>query len=82
MMTKEELIHLQDYAANQARQLAMEATVAYDDSDGSIAVTVITRAGGGPPRSVRRSAKFRDRAQIEEFIDDAIQAARLAAEVR
>lgn len=64
-MTKEELIHLQDHATHQAGQFAMKATVTYDDSDGSIAVTVITRAGGGPPRSVRRSAKFTDRARAE-----------------
>ena len=84
-MTKEDLLYLQEYAANQAQQFALEATVAYDEGDGFITVTVITRAGGGVPRSVQRAkerAKFTDRAQAEEFIDYAIEAARGAGEVR
>ena len=53
----------------------VEATVSYDGDDGFITVEVITRAGGGQPRSIKRSARFQSRAQAEAFIDYAIGAA-------
>jgi hypothetical protein len=75
-MNEEDLNYLKTYAMRQARQLAKGATVSYDSGDGFITVEAITRAGDGQPRSVKRAAKYSDRAQAEAFIDDAIRAAR------
>jgi hypothetical protein len=59
-----------------AHQLAVETVVSCDKGSGFMTIEVICRAGGGEPRSVKRSAKFQSRAQAEAFIDDAIRAAR------
>ena len=74
-MKEEELKYLREYVARQAHQFAVAATVTYDAEDGFITVEVVTKAGSGQPRSVKRSAKFESRAQAEAFIDHAVRAA-------
>lgn len=74
-MNDEELKYLKEYIARQANQFAVEATVSYDGDDGFITVGIVTRAGGGQPRSIKRSAKSQSRAQVEAFIDHAVRAA-------
>ena len=81
-MNEAELKSLKEYAVGRAHQLALEATVTHDDSDGFIAVEVIKRAGDGPPISIRRSTKFQSRAQAEAFIDHAIALAQRAGAPR
>lgn len=75
-MNDEELKYLKEYIARQAHQFAVEATFSYDCHDEFMDIKVVTRAGGGEPRSVKRSAKFQSRAQAEAFIEDAIRTAR------
>ena len=75
-MNEEELKYLKAYAARQSHQFAVEATVTYDSHDEFMDIEVVTRAGGGEPRSVKRSAKFQSRAQAEAFIENAIRTAR------
>ena len=75
-MNKEELKNLKEYVARQAHQFAVEATFSYDGSDEFMDIEIITGAGGGEPRSVKRSAKFQSRAQAEAFIEHAIRTAR------
>ena len=74
-MNKEELKNLKEYVARQAHQFAVAATVSYDEDDGFITVEIVTKAGSGQPRSVKRVAKFESGAQAEAFIDHAIRAA-------
>jgi hypothetical protein len=75
-MNEEELKYLKEYAARQSHQFAVEATFSYDSHDEFMDIEVVTRAGGGEPRSVKRSAKFQSRARAEAFIEDAIRTAR------
>jgi len=77
-MNEAELKSLKEYAIGRAHQLALEATVTYDDSDGFITVEVIKRAGDGSPISIGRAAKFADREQAEAVIDHVIAVAQLA----
>jgi hypothetical protein len=77
-MNEEDLNYLKQYAPREAHQFAVEATFSYDSDDGFITLEVITRAGGGQPRSIKRSARFQSRAQAEAFIDHAIRAASVA----
>jgi hypothetical protein len=74
-MTKDELDSLRQYAAMLAERSAVEATVSYDESDGGITVTAITHAGSGEPRTVTRSAKFKNREQAEALVEDVIHTA-------
>jgi hypothetical protein len=75
-MNEEELKYLKEYVARQAHQFAVEATFSYDGNDEFMDIEIVTRAGGGEPRSVKRSAKFQSRAQAEAFIEHAIRTAR------
>jgi hypothetical protein len=75
-MNDDELKYLNEYVARQANQFAVEATFSYDSHDEFMDIEIVTRAGGGEPRSVKRSAKFQSRAQAEAFIEDAIRTAR------
>jgi hypothetical protein len=57
-MNEEELHYLKAYAASQARQLAKESTVSYDNGDGFITVEATTRADDGQPRVRNKSCKI------------------------
>ena len=82
VMNEAELKSLREYAVGRAHQLALEATVTYDDSDGFITVEVIKRAGDGSPISIGRAAKFSDRLQAEAVIDHVIAVAQRAGAPR
>jgi len=81
-MNEQELDYLKEYAGRRARQLALEATVTYGDSDGFIIVEVIKRAGGGQPISIKRTMKYLNRVQAEAFVDDILGLARRAGAPR
>ena len=75
-MNEDELKYLKAYTAMRAHEFDVEATFSFDSHDEFMDIEVVTRAGGGEPRSVKRSAKFQSRAQAEAFIEDAIRTAR------
>jgi hypothetical protein len=75
-VNEEDLNYLKAYTARQSHQFAVEATFSYDSNDEFMDIEVVTRAGGGEPRSVKRSGKFQSRAQAEAFIEHAIRTAR------
>jgi hypothetical protein len=81
-MNEAESQALKQYAVGQAHHLGLEATVTYDASDGFITVEVIKRAGGGPPISIQRGAKFADRVQAEALIDHVMALAQRAGAPR
>jgi hypothetical protein len=74
-MNEEELKYLKEYTARQAHQFAVGATFSYDSHDEFMDIEIVTKAGSGQPRSVKRSAKFASRAQAEAFIEQAIRTA-------
>ena len=82
VMNEAELKSLKEYALGRAHQLALEATVTYDHSDGFITVEVIKRARDGSPIAIGRAAKFADRVQAEAVIDRVIALAQRAGAPR
>lgn len=74
-MNEQELNSLRKYAARLGHQFDVDATVSYDNVGGLITVEAITRAGGGQPRKVTRSAKFQTREQAEALIDQVVRTA-------